>query len=82
MVIPYPHHADRHQELNAIELGEGVRIVSDANLNGELAADLLHLTGPGGEEARDRMGQALGALGRQNAAALILEQLASLAADS
>src|SRR4030095_10179018 len=32
-VVPYPHHADRHQELNARELHGGARIVPEDRLD-------------------------------------------------
>jgi len=54
-VVPYPHHADRHQERNARELAGGVRIVDEARLDRAHAQELLHLAGPEGEVERARM---------------------------
>lgn len=54
-VVPYPHHADRHQERNAERLGEGVRIVPEETLGAEWLAALLELVGPAGGVERERM---------------------------
>jgi len=54
-VVPYPHHADRHQERNARELAGGVRIVDEARLDRAHAQELLRLAGPDGEAERGRM---------------------------
>lgn len=59
VVVPYPHHADQHQRRNAEELGEGVRVVRDADLGAGTAADLLHLAGAEGEPERRRRADAL-----------------------
>ena len=59
VVVPYPHHADRHQEKNALELGDGVRIVPEEKLTASLRADLEKLCSPAGENERWRMSRAL-----------------------
>ncbi len=44
-VVPYPHHADRHQERNARALGAGVVIQDEARLDEAFAREMLqHLT--------------------------------------
>jgi UDP-N-acetylglucosamine--N-acetylmuramyl-(pentapeptide) pyrophosphoryl-undecaprenol N-acetylglucosamine transferase len=58
-VVPYPHHADRHQERNARLLGAGVRCVEEAALDGALAEELLRLAGPAGARERAEMTAAL-----------------------
>lgn len=58
-VIPYPHHKDRHQERNARELGAGVRIVDEGELDGERAAELAELCQDAGRDERERMRAAL-----------------------
>lgn len=58
-IVPYPHHADRHQERNARELGEGCRIVDESTLSLELARELLEWVGPGGAPRRRAMADAL-----------------------
>lgn len=59
LVVPYPHHPDRHQEKNALELGEGVRVVPEEKLSAGLRADLERLCSPAGESDRWRMTRAL-----------------------
>jgi len=58
-VVPYPHHADRHQERNARQLGAGVRVVQEGELDLELARELARLCGPTGAERRAEMRTAL-----------------------
>jgi UDP-N-acetylglucosamine--N-acetylmuramyl-(pentapeptide) pyrophosphoryl-undecaprenol N-acetylglucosamine transferase len=63
LVVPYPHHRDRHQERNALALGAGVRIVPEWRLAGNSAASLVatlaHLAGEGGARERAAMSRAL-----------------------
>lgn len=59
LVVPYPHHRDRHQERNALALGEGVRVVPEARLDGALVTVLARLAGPDGARERERMRRAL-----------------------
>ena len=47
-VVPYPHHADRHQERNARELGAGAQIVDQSRLGTSVAHELVLLTTPAG----------------------------------
>jgi UDP-N-acetylglucosamine--N-acetylmuramyl-(pentapeptide) pyrophosphoryl-undecaprenol N-acetylglucosamine transferase len=59
LVVPYPHHRDRHQEHNALGLGAGVRIVPEERLGPALVPILAHLTGPSGASERAAMSRAL-----------------------
>lgn len=59
VVVPYPHHADRHQFENARALGAGVELVEEQNLGEQAVARLLGLIGPEGEATRVRMSRAL-----------------------
>jgi UDP-N-acetylglucosamine--N-acetylmuramyl-(pentapeptide) pyrophosphoryl-undecaprenol N-acetylglucosamine transferase len=54
-VVPYPHSPDRHQELNARELGVGVRIVSEPELDAGFARELVRLIGPAGAAEREKI---------------------------
>jgi len=58
-VVPYPHHPDKHQERNARQLGEGVRIVDESELVAQLAAELVQVLGPQGRAQRAAMRAAL-----------------------
>jgi UDP-N-acetylglucosamine--N-acetylmuramyl-(pentapeptide) pyrophosphoryl-undecaprenol N-acetylglucosamine transferase len=58
-VVPYPHHPDRHQERNARQLGNGVRVVQEGELDLEAARELARLCGPAGAERRNDMRSAL-----------------------
>ncbi|HIG12631.1 MAG TPA: hypothetical protein EYG30_07330 [Planctomycetes bacterium] len=78
-VVPYPYHADRHQERNARELGEGVRIVSEASLDRQHATLLAEFAGAGGARAREVMRQALARASAEDSALQILLELESLA---
>ena len=78
-VVPYPHHADRHQERNAAELGAGVRQVEDDCLNDELARELAFSAGDEAREEREAMSRALGGAVPADAAAELLTDLARLA---
>jgi len=83
VVVPYPHHADRHQEKNALELGEGVRVVPEEKLTASLRADLEKLCSPAGENERWRMSRALRSaipLGGAERVAVALRAFASPAA--
>jgi UDP-N-acetylglucosamine--N-acetylmuramyl-(pentapeptide) pyrophosphoryl-undecaprenol N-acetylglucosamine transferase len=76
LVVPYPHHADRHQEANALRLGAGVRIVPEERLDAALVATLARLAGPEGTRERDAMSRALAsALPRDGVARLADELL-------
>src|SRR5688572_20932647 len=59
LVVPYPHHADRQQEKNALALGGGVRIVPEARLDASLVPVLVRLAGRAGERERAAMSREL-----------------------
>jgi UDP-N-acetylglucosamine--N-acetylmuramyl-(pentapeptide) pyrophosphoryl-undecaprenol N-acetylglucosamine transferase len=59
LVVPYPHHADRHQEKNALALGAGVRVVPEERLGAELVPMLAELAHESGARARAAMTRAL-----------------------
>jgi UDP-N-acetylglucosamine--N-acetylmuramyl-(pentapeptide) pyrophosphoryl-undecaprenol N-acetylglucosamine transferase len=79
LVVPYPHHADRHQERNALELGEGVRLVPEEGLSVSLRAEIEELCSPAGRFDRERMARALRASVPADGAQRLLAALASLA---
>ena len=74
-VVPYPHHADRHQERNARQLDGGVRIVDEAQLDRSRCEELLRAMGPDGAEERARMRQRLLAAVPRGAAARVWREL-------
>lgn len=78
VVVPYPHHSDRHQWHNALELGAGARIVEEARLASEpeaICTWLVHLCGRGGARDRDRMATALAGALRPNGSRAIFEAI-------
>jgi UDP-N-acetylglucosamine--N-acetylmuramyl-(pentapeptide) pyrophosphoryl-undecaprenol N-acetylglucosamine transferase len=79
-VAPYPGHADQHQTRNARELGAGVRIVPDANLDVSARDALLRLAGPAGESERAAMSAALAHAVPTDAAVRIFEHIGEIAA--
>jgi UDP-N-acetylglucosamine:LPS N-acetylglucosamine transferase len=81
-VVPYPHHADRHQEGNARQLGSGVRIVDEAALDEERARELARLCGQAGIELRTTMHAALEGCVPPQAAQRIWHELHALACSS
>ncbi|MEE8469643.1 MAG: glycosyltransferase, partial [Planctomycetota bacterium] len=78
-VVPYPHHADRHQERNAAQLGSGVRVVDESQLGPLLAGELASVAGPGGAGERDAMRRALVERIPGDAAQRILQELRLIA---
>lgn len=78
-VVPYPHHSDRHQERNARQLGGGVRIVPQSQLDEERARELARLCGQAGLELRVAMHTALQGCVPPAGAARIWRELAALA---
>jgi len=79
IVVPYPHHADRHQERNALELAAGVRLVADDALDEALARELIELAGESGLDARRAMSSALEGCAARDAAGALLRELGDLA---
>jgi len=59
-VVPYPHHRDLHQEHNARQLGEGARIVPEAELGEDLREELIRICRPDADAERRSMRDALG----------------------
>lgn len=78
LVVPYPHHADRHQERNARALGEGVRIVREEELDECVAGTILELAGGGGRERREHMARALVQAMPADSAARLYDELLTL----
>jgi len=79
LVVPYPHHADRHQELNARQLGAGVRIVPEQELGPAVRDELAALCAPAGQAQRATRRAALAQAVPLDAGARIFEELAALA---
>ncbi len=59
VVVPYPHHADQHQAVNAGQLGAGVRLVLEHDLSLGTARELCRLLSPEGSATREAMCVAL-----------------------
>jgi UDP-N-acetylglucosamine--N-acetylmuramyl-(pentapeptide) pyrophosphoryl-undecaprenol N-acetylglucosamine transferase len=76
-VVPYPHHADRHQERNARELG-GVCVVAETRLGADFARELLHATSSAGAHELARMADALAGRVPLDAAQRIWSEVAAL----
>jgi len=75
LVVPYPHHRDRHQEHNALALGAGVRVVPEERLDSALVPTLVRLVGPEGARERAAMSRALACVPRDGVARLADELL-------
>ena len=81
VVVPYPHHADRHQWRNAAELGAGARTIDEARLVAEPDAVLTELLAlVADDRERDRMGAALAGAIRGGGSAAIFDLLEALSA--
>jgi UDP-N-acetylglucosamine--N-acetylmuramyl-(pentapeptide) pyrophosphoryl-undecaprenol N-acetylglucosamine transferase len=78
IVVPYPHHSDRHQERNAHELGEGVTILDEAELASFGRVEIERLAAPSAQGERDRMSAHLRAALPADGASRILAVLASI----
>ena len=77
-VVPYTHHRDNHQEHNARQLGDGVRVVQESTL-ADVLPELPGFMGERGAAERERMRRALRRCLPRNAARLILDDLERLA---
>ncbi len=77
-VVPYPHHADGHQERNARQLDGGVRIVEEQDLDHGRCEELVRFLGPDGLEDRDRMRRHLRAAVPLDAASRVWGELNDL----
>ena len=82
LVVPYPHHADRHQEWNARSLGAGVRIVPEERLGAGLVDELVALCGPAGAQERRAMAQTLAGSIPRDACRRPCDELLGLASGS
>jgi len=78
-VVPYPHHADRHQVRNARQLDGGVRIVEERDLDHGRCEELVRFLGEGGADERLRMRACLRAAVPTDAAARVWGELRTLA---
>ena len=78
-VAPYPGHADRHQERNAAELGVGVRIVHDRDLDTRARDAILELASPSSADERARRAAALAQAVPLDAAERIWHEIVSVA---
>jgi UDP-N-acetylglucosamine--N-acetylmuramyl-(pentapeptide) pyrophosphoryl-undecaprenol N-acetylglucosamine transferase len=78
IVVPYPHHADRHQEENARELGAGVRIVPEARLGISVRNDLAFLCSAAAGDERAHMHEALRAALPTDGSRHLYEELCAL----
>lgn len=79
IVVPYPNHADRHQEKNAAELGAGARIVPEQHLTTTFRDEIVSLCGPAGEAEREAMSRALAAAVPLDGATRLCTDLCELA---
>ncbi len=77
-VVPYPHHADGHQERNARQLDGGVRIVEEQDLDHGRCEELVRFLGPEGAAERDRMRGHLRAAVPLDAATRVWDELSQL----
>jgi len=80
LVVPYPHHADRHQEKNALALGAGVRVVPEERLDAAMVGTLARLIGPSGARERAQMSRALLAAVPRDGVARLADELLLVAA--
>ena len=78
-VVPYPHHADRHQERNARELGGGVEIVDESRLVASFARELVQKTLPSGTRELARRSAELASAMPLDAAQRIWNEVAQIA---
>lgn len=79
IVVPYPHHADRHQEKNALELEGGTRIVQEEHLSTSFRDEIVALCGPTGAGEREAMSRALAAAVPLEGATRLCTELCELA---
>jgi UDP-N-acetylglucosamine--N-acetylmuramyl-(pentapeptide) pyrophosphoryl-undecaprenol N-acetylglucosamine transferase len=81
-VAPYPHHADRHQERNARELGEGMRLVQDEALDAAFRDELVRLLSEAGRPEREAMQAALARAMPHGSSLRVLAELSAIARDA
>jgi UDP-N-acetylglucosamine--N-acetylmuramyl-(pentapeptide) pyrophosphoryl-undecaprenol N-acetylglucosamine transferase len=80
VLIPYPHAANNHQELNALSLvrAGGAEMIRQKDLTGEVMARVLtkYMDDP---QALNEMGKKAQKIARPDAAKLIVDQLLEMA---
>jgi UDP-N-acetylglucosamine--N-acetylmuramyl-(pentapeptide) pyrophosphoryl-undecaprenol N-acetylglucosamine transferase len=79
IVVPYPHHTDRHQERNARELGEGVLILAESELRARGRSEVERLASTSARDVRERMTTALRDVLPADGASRLFAVLASIA---
>ncbi len=79
LVVPYPHHRDRHQEKNARSLGDGVQLVPEERLGAAFCEELVCFLGARGEELRSEMSRALARSFPRDGADRLCDQILALA---
>lgn len=79
LVVPYPHHRDRHQEQNARSLGDGVRIVPEEELGEAFCEELVTFLGAEGEERRSEMSRVLAESFPRDGADRLCDEILALA---
>ena len=79
ILIPYPHAANRHQEINARMLAAvgGAEMVLQKDLTGEVLAELL-MKYMDDRKVLSEMGRRAREMGRRDAAKVIVDQLAEM----
>jgi len=77
-VVPYPHHADRHQEANALALGGGVHVIAESQLGAGAFAALVRLCRDEGAGDREAMSRALRAAVPLDAGEQVMRALLAL----
>jgi UDP-N-acetylglucosamine--N-acetylmuramyl-(pentapeptide) pyrophosphoryl-undecaprenol N-acetylglucosamine transferase len=77
LVVPYPHHADRHQERNARAVG--LEVVDEAELGPDVLARIVGLCAPEARAERALLSARLRAGSRTDGAATLAGELLDLA---
>jgi len=79
IVVPYPHHADQHQDHNARELGRGVCIIPEARLGVAARDEIARLCSASAADERAIMRAELASAVPEDAARRLFEELCTLA---
>ncbi|HET6205009.1 MAG TPA: UDP-N-acetylglucosamine--N-acetylmuramyl-(pentapeptide) pyrophosphoryl-undecaprenol N-acetylglucosamine transferase [Planctomycetota bacterium] len=77
VVVPYPHHADRHQFENARRLGSGALVLEEADLGASAMGEVVRRLGD--PRALETMGAAAGRAARPSATESVVDDLVLLA---
>ena len=77
-VVPYPHHADHHQERNAAAYGDAFRIVPEQRLGSDTVEALCELLAPESAARRARLAEELESRVPRDGARACLERLIAL----